>query len=334
MLRAERHKRIEKALSQSSDESLLQLVSNSKIHDNGSGTACLSEGGDNIFVKLIPLSEIELKPENRNSTANYFHLPPYYNYRIGSGGFGAWRELDLHQRANQWVLSGYSKNFPLLHHWRVLPITQRGIDDKFTLKPWGDNEAIRQRVSAFECSTLSVVLFIEHFPHSLSQWIKTQWSSYTDPMELIRNVETRLDDIFSFWRKNNLLHMDAHFENIVTDGHNFCVCDYGLSLSTSFQLDDAEKNFFKSHYNFDRCTYLTSLIHAIVSQFDSRTPWRNRLQELVDGKHPNHVSDGVTTYLRKWKPLVLETGNFYDSLRTDINSPYPADRLQKIIERL
>ncbi len=49
-----------------------------------------------IFVKQIPLTDLEKQPENFRSTANIFKLPLSYQYGIGSAGFGAWRELATH----------------------------------------------------------------------------------------------------------------------------------------------------------------------------------------------------------------------------------------------
>lgn len=46
-----------------------------------------------VFVKKVPITELELKPDNFMSTANIFNLPMCYQYGIGSAGFSTWREL-------------------------------------------------------------------------------------------------------------------------------------------------------------------------------------------------------------------------------------------------
>ena len=51
----------------------------------------------------LPLTDLELQPAHRHSTANLFGLPPYYHYRIGSCGFGSWRELEAHRMTTEWV---------------------------------------------------------------------------------------------------------------------------------------------------------------------------------------------------------------------------------------
>ena len=74
-----------------------------------------------IFVKKIPLTDLEREPQHTLLTANFFELPLFYQYGIGSTGFGAWRELAAHIMTTNWVLSGECPNFPLLYNWRVLP---------------------------------------------------------------------------------------------------------------------------------------------------------------------------------------------------------------------
>ncbi len=65
-----------------------------------------------VFVKKVPLTDLELQPENYMSTANIFNLPMCYQYGIGSTGFGAWRELAAHVMITNWVITGQSSK-----HW-------------------------------------------------------------------------------------------------------------------------------------------------------------------------------------------------------------------------
>jgi hypothetical protein len=44
-----------------------------------------------VFVKKIPLTDLELRTPKVGSTANIFNLPMYLQYGVGSKGFGAWR---------------------------------------------------------------------------------------------------------------------------------------------------------------------------------------------------------------------------------------------------
>ena len=73
-----------------------------------------------IFVKKVPLNEIERKPENIRSTENLFGIPLYYQYGVGSGGFSVWRELSAHIMSTEWVLSSENGDLPLMYHWRII----------------------------------------------------------------------------------------------------------------------------------------------------------------------------------------------------------------------
>ncbi|CAM5675047.1 hypothetical protein SCANM63S_05404 [Streptomyces canarius] len=70
----------------------------------GGRSAELDINGIRVFVKRIPLTDTELRPENVRSTANVFELPMFYQYGVGSAGFGAWRELAVHTMTTNWAL--------------------------------------------------------------------------------------------------------------------------------------------------------------------------------------------------------------------------------------
>ena len=45
-------------------------------------------------------------------------------------------------------------------------------------------------------------------------------------------VDAKLADTTAFMREHGLVHFDAHFLNILTDGHGLYFSDFGLALST------------------------------------------------------------------------------------------------------
>ncbi|MEV6348689.1 hypothetical protein [Actinoplanes sp. NPDC051851] len=67
--------------------------------------------------------DIERAPGSLGSTADLFRLPSFFQYGIGSAGFGVWREVAAHTMTTRWVLDRQYSGFPLLHHWRQLPQT-------------------------------------------------------------------------------------------------------------------------------------------------------------------------------------------------------------------
>ena len=336
MTRLKHHAEIANELQQRSDEELLHLLSDAQLQATGHGTLSFLSDRFTLFVKLVPLATLEMQGQNYQSTANYFQLPTYYQYRIGSCGFGAWREIETHLVTNTWVRSGQCTHFPLLYHWRVLPIVQANYDDRIERQRWGNCKAIHQRVSSIVEATHSVVMFLEYYPLTLSQWLHHQLLHCADPILLVIKLETQLIKILSFMNSQDFLHMDAHFENILTDGEQLFLTDYGLALSSQFDLDVNEQQFFDQHQTFDLCTIINSLVHAVVSHYDSSDNWRQALQQLVDEQHDAAVAmpSNLRVYLQKRRLLVVKMGNFYRQLMADLTTPYPAAEFQEILSNL
>ncbi|MEM9214159.1 MAG: hypothetical protein AAGD25_07395 [Cyanobacteria bacterium P01_F01_bin.150] len=336
MIRVESHAGIADELQSWSDEDLLRLLNDPQIQEIGYGTVAFRCGGVNVFVKLVPLSNFEMQLQNYQSTANVFQLPTYYQYRIGSCGFGAWREIKAHLLANMWVISRQCTQFPLLHHWRVLPIVHTNYDDRINIRLWENCEAIHRRIASITEATHSVVMFLEHCPYTLNQWLREQLLHCSDPIAIVEKLESSLTEILSFINSQGFIHMDAHFDNILTDGKQLFLADYGLVLSNKFQLDSGERQFFDEHQNFDTCTALNSLVYTIVNHYNSREDWRQALQELTDADHGSVEAVPVTicSYLKRRVPLVMRLGAFYHQLMENLTTPYPASDLQEILNDL
>lgn len=69
-----------------SNQRLRERVESASILGTGiGGTSVLMQLEDtSIFVKIIPLTELEKRTENVMSTENVYDLPPYCHYGIGS----------------------------------------------------------------------------------------------------------------------------------------------------------------------------------------------------------------------------------------------------------
>ena len=73
-----------------SNRELEAVLIDGKAMHKGIGGSSLQIDIDNtvVFVKKVPLTDLELQPENYMSTSNIFNLPMCYQYGIGSAGFG------------------------------------------------------------------------------------------------------------------------------------------------------------------------------------------------------------------------------------------------------
>lgn len=70
----------QKVLSGLTDQQLSQLMINAESFHTSmwSASSLLNFNGHHIFVKKIPLTDLERLPEHYKSTANIFDLPLYY----------------------------------------------------------------------------------------------------------------------------------------------------------------------------------------------------------------------------------------------------------------
>ncbi|MDF3308881.1 hypothetical protein P3H15_28090 [Rhodococcus sp. T2V] len=68
----------------------------------------------------------------------------------------------------------------------------------------------------------------------------------------------------AFMNSRGLLHLDAHFENILTDSRRLQFGDYGLSLSSGFDLSPTEAAFFDQNQSYDRGFTATYLVNWLL----------------------------------------------------------------------
>lgn len=306
-------------LGRASDAQLLELVADPAIASMGRGRVEL--GGRSVFAKLVPITELELRPENRESTANLFGLPPHYHYRIGSRGFGAWRELAMHRLANRWLDSDACAGLVRLYHARVMPVVAPTERDDGARKRWGNDPAIDARLDAVESATSSLVLFLEDVPMTLLDWLSRELPRSSDAGAIVTRVDRAVRDILAFVNAQGVRHMDAHFENILTDGDRFVLADFGLALSRSFDLGSDEERFADDHAAFDQRTATTSLVHAVISTYEPSDDWRQPLRE-PERWRPS-MPPSIREFLHENAPTALATGEFYRRLMEDLAAPPP-----------
>ncbi|MFV5998568.1 protein kinase family protein [Streptomyces sp. NPDC056231] len=306
----------------------------------GGRSAELDINGTRVFVKRIPLTDIELCPENVRSTANVFELPMFYQYGVGSAGFGAWRELAVHTMTTNWVLGDEYAGFPLMYHWRVLPDSPpEGFTDEFgglegAVAHWEGSPAVRDRLEAIGQSSYSLVIFLEHVPHTLAGWLaghrKGAVSEGGDSSPF-RWVEEALMSGSSFMSSRGLVHFDAHFANILTDGRQLYFADFGLALSSRFDLSADESNFLSDHLAYDRCYTASHLLqYHLLDGVRGDTERVVFLHDWIAGRRPGDIPPEITAIIdRHARPTVVVDSFFRRLLTESKQTPFPAAQIEQ-----
>jgi hypothetical protein len=329
------HAKAGAALAALDDRRLADVLSAATPLGSGVGgrAAELEADGVRVFVKRVPLTDLELRPEHVRSTANLFGLPLFYQYGIGSVGFGAWRELAAHLITTGWVLRGEHAGFPLLHHWRVLPDRPpTGFADAFggidgAVAHWDGSRAVRRRLEAVGRSSASLVLFLEHVPYTLADWLSDRHPPDGSPPPWL---ERRLADVTAFMSSRGLVHFDAHFRNLLTDGQQVYVADFGLAAHTSFALSPAEAAFLTDHLLYDRCYVPAHLLrHHLLVPLGDDGRRRAFLRAWLAGSRPGGVPPAVAALLDRHARPTLVLDAFFQALLTrDKRTPFPAAELR------
>ncbi|MCX7587761.1 protein kinase [Phenylobacterium sp. 58.2.17] len=308
-----------------SDNDLTALLAQTTTwHDHvlGNKSGVIALDGAKVFVKKITLTDLELAPDNRGTSANLFDLPMFYQYGVGSAGFGAWRELQAYLRATGWVLSGECPYFPLVYHWRVLPRARRAPlpaakQEWLDQAPdyWNGSNAVRQRLAAISAATTSIVLFLEYVPEMLHTWLENRLSG--------QSVDAALESTFfnfhdqwraarGFMNDRGMLHFDLHARNVLTDGDQVFVTDFGLALCADFDLSSSERAFFEAHRHYD---------HAYLDWVVAK--WLASL--------PAPLSPALTDLAERASPAAVAFGDFFEALsQRSRRTPYPEAALEAV----
>lgn len=245
--RSELYYRLNIEISSLDNENLAILLAKTQTMD-GWGTNQVVDAFDTkFFVKRIPLTELEY--HHLFSTRNHYDLPLHYNYPMISAGFGAFRELNLHIKTTNWVLSGEIDNFPLMYHYRIIKSDDRIVEvdeqeHNDYIASWNGSRSIDKYIKDRESAPYEIVIFLEYIPYVFDEW-------FTDNTEKVYDLSEKMFRIFDFLQVKGIIHFDTHFNNILTDGEELYLTDFGLALDKAFCHSEEENLFFNDHVLFD-----------------------------------------------------------------------------------
>lgn len=324
-----------------SDDQLSDMISKANYTHSGVGghAVLLKIGKFTVFVKKIALTDLEKQPQNIMSTSNIFELPLFYQYGVGSTGFGVWRELNAHIMTTNWVLSKECPHFPLLYHWRVLPhLKQEPVNTEQMarltrdVKYWENSPTVRNRLEAIQNASTHIVLFLEYVPQTLHQWLEREINEGKNRADTaILFVDKILKEINNFTNTRGFMHFDGHFENILTDGKFLYFTDFGLALSSEFDLTQAELEFLKIHRTYDRCSSIVNLLHCVITTLYGKENWEKHLRVFLKNEQ-NKLSPSIVNLISQYALVALVMDEFYRDLqKKSKETPYPREKLEELL---
>lgn len=297
-------------------------------------------GGRTVFVKRIRLSDAELRPGRRQSTADPFGLPPACHYGIGSPGFGGWRELAVQLMTTRWALSGRFAGFPLLHHWRVLPDEPRPLppelaDVERTVAYWGGGRGMRERLEGLRTATTALTLFLEYVPDTLHDWLGARLRTSDAAADAACALVAReLSALTTFLRERRLLHFDAHFRNLLTDGRRLYLTDHGLAVSARFRLGPGERDFLAVHQDYDHAYTHCYLVKWLVTDLYGYVGEEREafVRACAQGRGPEGIPRGAAALLRRHAPVAVVMEEFQRRLvEKSRSTPFPARDVRRAL---
>ncbi|MGE8207021.1 protein kinase [Heyndrickxia sp. NPDC080065] len=344
-IRVARYAAVSTTLALLSDERLRERVEDATVLNTGIGgtTALLQLEDTDIFLKIIPLTELER--HNFMFTGNVFKLPAFCHYGIGSPGGSVWREVAAHTMTTNWVLAKQCESFPLMYHWRVLKSSDRSIqiseelsDIPRMVKFWGSTK-VQDRLEALEQSVYSVVLFCEYLPYNLHGWLTEQVDNGENAAtSALAMVDINLRSAVSFMNSNGLLHFDIHFKNVLTDGHLVYITDFGLATSSRFELSDSEMDFLELNTTHDGCYVVTHLVNWLVTALMGKVNRAERIdfiRRCAKGDELPEVMNLAAGIIMRYAPIAVVMNDFYTNLISKSRTtPFPVDEIEWVCTKI
>ncbi len=141
-------------------------------------------------------------------------------------------------------------------------------------------------------------------------------------------VDEQLNAITTYMKSQDLVHFDAHFENILTDGELLYFSDFGLSLSSKFDLTTEEVEFLNQHKNYDQYCSSVSLLHCIITSIFGKEKWESHLREYLK-KGVGNTLPNIDNIIKKYSHIAMIMDEFFRNLQKNKTTLYPKLQLDE-----
>lgn len=249
----------------------------------------------NVFVKKIPIADLFY--QNQFETGNLYKLPLFYNFGIGSVGISPWRELALHLKTTNFVLTNQCSSFLLLYHYRIIEDDYDMYSEEYIKsqsKGFHNYKQIKYYLKDRAMSRHKIVLFLEYIPHNLYEYGNFRNEVFKH-LDYTKKYYEQAKIIISFLNRKKIYHFDAHTGNFIVDNKGkLYLTDFGLAVDEDFNLTNDERKLLKYNKKYDNQTILFNIYRLFTDQIFYNKLNLDKLNELFKNiKLKNDDKNGI-----------------------------------------
>jgi len=134
-----------------------------------------------------------------------------------------------------------------------------------------------------------------------------------------------------------LHHFDVHLDNVLTDGSQLYLADFGLANSVGFNLTQPEHDFLAANATHDRCLARRMLLNWLVTKLlaPQDAAQRNELiRTLAAGERASELPSGLNAMVRRHAPVAVVINDFYWRLFGESRAtPYPTEAAARALRQ-
>ncbi len=179
------------------------------------------------------------------------------------------------------------------------------------------------------------MLFLEHVPHTLAGWLAARDAAGDEPTEgggpPPAWIEEELARGAAFMSSRGLVHFDAHFANVLTDGRLLYFADFGLALSSGFDLSREESRFLTDHLAYDHCYTAAFLLnHHLLDAVRGAADRDAFLRDWIADRRPDGIPPETAAIIERHARTALVLNSFHRGLLTESKrTPFPAREIER-----
>jgi serine/threonine protein kinase len=148
-------------------------------------------------------------------------------------------------------------------------------------------------------------------------------------------VERRLLAAVEFMNAEGLYHFDIHPNNVLTDGKELYLTDFGLASSDQFELTEPEREFLATNATHDQCLARAMLVNCLVAQLFRPTDAARRnqmIRELASRAPLAGVPAALSGIMSRHAPVAVVINDFYWRLFGETRAArYPVEAAERVL---